>query len=104
MYFCDQINHYSSLQCHMILQKSLIWWSDDQETFMIIISVENSCVKKKEIQDKWNWWTESSNELQKAFVTLNNTVQMFGVSKKIVLIFLGGINKINQYFYSARMH
>jgi len=23
---------------------TLIWWSDDQETFMVIISVENSCV------------------------------------------------------------
>jgi len=32
----DFQHHYSSLQCHMILQKS-----DDQETFMIIINVEN---------------------------------------------------------------
>ncbi len=32
-------HHYSSLQCHMILQKS--FWFAAQETFIIIINVQN---------------------------------------------------------------
>ncbi len=34
-------HHYSSLQCHMILQKS--FWNAAEETLIIIINVENSC-------------------------------------------------------------
>ncbi len=36
-------HHYSSLQCHMIFRNHNNMLIYDQETFMIIINVENSC-------------------------------------------------------------
>ncbi len=46
MYSCDaQLyfqHHYSSLQCHMILRNHNNMLIYDQETFLIIINVENS--------------------------------------------------------------
>jgi len=40
-------NHYSSLQCHTILQIIVICWFAAQETIIIIIiiNVESSCVQ-----------------------------------------------------------
>ncbi len=47
MYFCDAAlyfqHHYSSLQCHMIFRNHSNILIYDQETFLIIINVENSC-------------------------------------------------------------
>ncbi len=62
-YFCDaKLNfqhHYSSLQCHMTLQKSY-WYADLLLIFLIIINDENSCIAS--YFSRILWWIESSKE------------------------------------------